>query len=92
MSGTYIVATTDRCGFLGISGGRRLCADRRPPCTSQSQCGHNGVHPRCGSGRVEREQLHEINSDQHLLEKFAREKYLMNRDNEDIFVLVPKKK
>ncbi len=39
-----------------------------------------------------REQLHELNSDQALLEKFAREKYLMKRDNEDIFVLVPKKK
>ena len=39
-----------------------------------------------------RAQLHELNSDQALLEKFAREKYLMKRDNEDIFVLVPKKK
>jgi hypothetical protein len=25
------------------------------------------------------------------LEKFARERYLMKRDNEDIFVLVPEK-
>ncbi len=41
---------------------------------------------------VTREQLHEISSDQALLEKFAREKYLMKRDNEDIFVLVPKDK
>lgn len=39
-----------------------------------------------------RAQLHEINSDQELLEKFAREKYLMKRDNEDIFVFVPKQK
>lgn len=39
-----------------------------------------------------REQLHEINSNQALLEKFAREQYLMKRDNEDIFVLVPKAK
>lgn len=39
-----------------------------------------------------REQLHELNSNQELLEKFAREKYLMKRDNEDIFVLVPKEK
>ena len=39
-----------------------------------------------------REQLHELNSNQALLEKFAREKYLMKRDNEDIFVLVPKTK
>lgn len=37
-----------------------------------------------------REQLHELGSDQALLEKFAREKYLMKRDNEDVFVLVPK--
>lgn len=39
-----------------------------------------------------REQLYQLNSDQALLEKFAREKYLMKRDNEDVFVLVPKKK
>lgn len=38
-----------------------------------------------------KEQLHQLNSDQALLEKFAREKYLMKRDNEDVFVLVPKK-
>lgn len=35
-----------------------------------------------------REQLHELSSDKALLEKFARERYLMKRDNEDIFVLV----
>ncbi len=35
-----------------------------------------------------REQLHELDSDRDLLEKFARERYLMKRDNEDIFVLV----
>ncbi len=39
-----------------------------------------------------RMQLHEITSDQALLEKFAREQYLMKRDNEDVFVLVPEKK
>ncbi|HMN05181.1 MAG TPA: septum formation initiator family protein [Flavobacteriales bacterium] len=39
-----------------------------------------------------REQLHELSSNQELLEKFAREQYLMKRDNEDIFVLVPKEK
>ncbi|MBK9148583.1 MAG: septum formation initiator family protein [Flavobacteriales bacterium] len=33
-------------------------------------------------------QLEEIANDQELLEKFARERYLMKRDNEDIFVLV----
>lgn len=38
-----------------------------------------------------REQLHELSSDKELLEKFARERYLMKRDNEDIFVLVPEK-
>ncbi len=38
-----------------------------------------------------REQLHELNSDQRLLEKFARERYLMKRENEEIFVLVPDK-
>lgn len=32
--------------------------------------------------------LNEIASDKDLLEKFARERYLMKRDNEDIFVLV----
>ncbi len=39
-----------------------------------------------------REQLHELSSDTELLEKFARERYLMKRDNEDIFVLVPERK
>jgi cell division protein FtsB len=38
------------------------------------------------------EQLHEISSNKQLLEKFARERYLMKRENEDIFVLVPKGK
>ena len=35
-----------------------------------------------------RADLNELNSDDALLEKFARERYLMKRDNEDIFVLV----
>lgn len=35
-----------------------------------------------------REQLQELGSDQELLEKFARERYLMKRENEEIFVLV----
>jgi cell division protein FtsB len=39
-----------------------------------------------------REQLNELSSNTELLEKFARERYLMKRDNEDIFVLVPEKK
>ncbi|MEZ4788443.1 MAG: septum formation initiator family protein [Flavobacteriales bacterium] len=38
-----------------------------------------------------REQLHELGSNKELLEKFARERYLMKRENEDIFVLVPEK-
>lgn len=37
-----------------------------------------------------KEDLHELNSDDALLEKFARERYLMKRENEDIFILVPK--
>lgn len=39
-----------------------------------------------------KEQLTEMQSDKLLLEKFARERYLMKRDNEDIFVLVPEKR
>ncbi|HRH70045.1 MAG TPA: septum formation initiator family protein [Flavobacteriales bacterium] len=39
-----------------------------------------------------KEQLHELSSDKELLEKFARERYLMKRPNEDIFVLVPEKR
>ncbi|POY38528.1 septum formation initiator [Solitalea longa] len=31
----------------------------------------------------------ELSTDPAQLEKFAREKYLMKRDNEDIFVIVP---
>lgn len=38
-----------------------------------------------------RAQLRELGSDHELLEKFARERYLMKRANEDIFVLVPEK-
>lgn len=38
------------------------------------------------------EHLNELSSDKRLLEKFARERYLMKRDNEDIFVLVPEKR
>jgi cell division protein FtsB len=35
-----------------------------------------------------RAKLHELTSDKRLLEKFARERYLMKRDNEEIFVFV----
>lgn len=36
--------------------------------------------------------LEELNSDPKMLEKFAREKYLMHKDNEDVFVIVKAKK
>lgn len=35
--------------------------------------------------------LDELNSDQEKLEKFAREKYLMKKDNEDVYVIVKEK-
>mgnify|MGYP000846876290 FL=1 len=44
--------------------------------------------------QVTRERIHQLNSDAALLEKFARERYMFKRENEDIFVLVaeePKK-
>ncbi|MGZ6416612.1 MAG: FtsB family cell division protein, partial [Bacteroidia bacterium] len=36
--------------------------------------------------------INELYTNPKTLEKFAREKYLMKRDNEDIFVLVEQKK
>lgn len=36
-----------------------------------------------------KEDLKELTTNQKQLEKFAREKYLMKKDNEDIFILVP---
>src|ERR1700709_1835557 len=36
--------------------------------------------------------LDELTSDPQKLEKFAREKYLMKKDNEDVFVIVAPKK
>lgn len=36
--------------------------------------------------------LDELTSNPQKLEKFAREKYLMKKDNEDVFVVVRKKK
>jgi cell division protein FtsB len=36
--------------------------------------------------------LDELTSDKAKLEKFAREKYLMKKDNEDVFVIVKEKK
>ncbi|QKJ28657.1 septum formation initiator family protein [Mucilaginibacter mali] len=38
------------------------------------------------------EQLKELTSDNAALEKFAREKYLMKKDNEDVFVVVKEAK
>jgi cell division protein FtsB len=35
--------------------------------------------------------LNELTSDPAQLEKFAREKYLMHKDNEDVFVVVKEK-
>lgn len=36
--------------------------------------------------------LDELTSDPQKLEKFARERYLMHKDNEDVFVIVREKK
>ncbi|MDB5159024.1 MAG: Cell division protein FtsB [Mucilaginibacter sp.] len=36
--------------------------------------------------------LDELTTDPQKLEKFAREKYLMRKDNEDVFVIVKEKK
>jgi cell division protein FtsB len=36
--------------------------------------------------------LDELTTNKQKLEKFAREKYLMKKDNEDVFVIVHKKK
>ncbi len=41
-----------------------------------------------GEIKIIRKELTELNSSQDLLEKFAREKYYMKRDNEDVFVIV----
>lgn len=39
-----------------------------------------------------RKDLDELTSDPQKLEKFARERYLMRKDNEDVFVIVQPKK
>lgn len=36
----------------------------------------------------DREKLIELRSDEEQLEKFAREEYLMKKDNEDVFVIL----
>lgn len=38
------------------------------------------------------QELDELTSNKQELEKFAREKYLMKKDNEDVFVIVKSKK
>lgn len=38
------------------------------------------------------QELDELTSNKEKLEKFAREKYLMKKDNEDVFVIVQDKK
>jgi len=37
-----------------------------------------------------REELRELETNKETLEKFAREKYLMKKDNEDIFIVLEK--
>ncbi len=39
-----------------------------------------------------RKDLNELTTDRGKLEKFAREKYLMRKDNEDVYVIIPEKK
>lgn len=36
-------------------------------------------------------ELNELTSNRQQLEKFAREKYLMKKDNEDVYLIVPEK-
>jgi len=38
------------------------------------------------------QELNELTTNKEMLEKFAREKYLMKKDNEDVFVIVKPKK
>ncbi len=42
--------------------------------------------------RKTQQDLKDLSTDQEHLEKFAREKYLMKKDNEDVFVIVREKK
>jgi cell division protein FtsB len=39
-----------------------------------------------------KQDMNELMSDREHLEKFARERYLMKKDNEDIFLILPEKK
>ena len=38
-----------------------------------------------------KKEIYELSTNNKTLEKFAREKYFMKKDNEDIFVIVPLK-
>jgi cell division protein FtsB len=38
-----------------------------------------------------KQDMHDLMSDREHLEKFARERYLMKKENEDIFLIVPEK-
>ena len=40
--------------------------------------------------KTERKELEQLKSDPGTLEKYAREKYLMKRDNEDLFIVSEK--
>ncbi len=42
--------------------------------------------------KQDNKRLNELKTDKKNLEKFAREQYLMKKDNEDVFVIVDKKK
>lgn len=42
------------------------------------------------TGRVKKD-LEELTTNREKLEKFAREKYLMKKANEDVYVLIPEK-
>ena len=63
-------------------------------CKNQRELGRMHEQKEWYGSEIERsrEQLNELSSNKRLLEKFARERYLMKRDNEDIFVLVPEKR
>ena len=39
---------------------------------------------------ADKQHYHELTSDPELLEKFAREQYLMKKDNEDIYIILAK--
>ncbi|MCT4614285.1 MAG: septum formation initiator family protein [Marinifilaceae bacterium] len=42
--------------------------------------------------KSDREKIHQLETNTITLEKFAREQYLMKRENEDIFLVMPEEK